>query len=275
MKKTLLLISAAPLLLLQACGGGGGGGDNPNPPNPGDFNAFFQPGSAARFMLVSPTGLSSGTLTSNNTRQAADGAMTMLGGNQLTGNYTVQDIAGHASFATGRWTKGSVALGTGTDILTGTDGRAYHYIAYRGVSALPSYDIFCRDGTFTIPTYTGGGNRAALTGTSAGGSVGIVFGDGSGELSGFAIIRVDANGEYASTFPYPKQKIDSPSSMISTGFSDSGSSFAAQLIDGGGISFGSLSPNVYALAIAYSVVMPSGARYIGTGRLDCGQWVSR
>jgi|GEM_PF-1592460 len=290
MKKALLLVSAASLLLLQACGGGGGddagtsGGGNTNTSTPGgnggdtgtnpggnsgggtgtggtgqgSVSASFQPGSASRYILVYPGGQSMGPLTDSNSQQADNGAMITLSDNQLTGSYTVQDIAGDANFAIGRWVKGSVVRNGGaTDTLTGTNGRAYHYLAYQGVSAFPDNALHCGGGDFTTPTYMDGGSKAATVGTSMTGTADIAFSNGKGALSGS--LTVKANGETASV-AFPKS-LSSPSSMGSTGMGTSGSSASVQLADTG--------DGAYALAIQLTALMPSGARYIGVGRLTC------
>ncbi|MDR0458033.1 MAG: hypothetical protein LBH10_03260 [Burkholderiaceae bacterium] len=293
MKKALFILSAASLLLLQACGGGGGDGtptssDNTAPPSStsgdntgasatppgsdtgtggtsatamtdqGSVSAPFQVGAASHFILVGPASFNSGSLSSSNSQQATDGAMTNLGGNQLSGAYAVQDMAGDASFAIGRWAEGDVTSSTGnTDTLTGADGRAYHYIAYQSLSAFPTGALHCEGGDFTTPTYTGGGSNAALTGVTSGAAVDIAFSGNSGALSG--AMTVTANGETAA-INLPNQ-LTSPAGMAFTSVSASGPSTGVQLADAGN--------GAYALIVQFATVTPSGARYIGVGRLSC------
>jgi hypothetical protein len=279
MKKALLIAAAAStLFLLQACGGGGGdGGDtSANPPgdngsgdtgapgdndggntgNTGSVSASFQRGSASRYMLLSPLGQTFGTLSSS--QQATDGAMTTLNSNRLAGAYAVQDIAGDASFALGRWVKGDLTLGTDTSTLNGTDGKAYHYLAYQMVSAFPGTALHCANGSFTAPTYTGGGSQAALTG-SATGTADITLSGGNTALNGS--VTVSANGETA-TLPF-SSTLSSPSIMPISGqfLTTNGAGTGVQLADAGN--------GAYALAVGFAATMPSGARYIGVGRLSC------
>jgi hypothetical protein len=311
MKKALLILSASSLLLLQGCGGGGGdnndtsasngggnttapggnGGGSTTPPSgngggntgtggsgsggadQGSVSALFARGDASRYILLNPLGQSSGQLSSST--QAADGAMTALNGNQLSGNYAVQNIAGDASFAIGRWVQGTVTTTTGADTLTGTDGRAYHYIAYQALSAFPSTPLQCGGSEsfttppafqcdsmlcaapFPPPTYTSGNSKAALTGSSVSGTAAISFSGGQGTLTGS--VTVGANGETA-TQALPGT-LSSPSAMNLTGLSTSGPYTGAQLADAGN--------GAYALVVQFAAVTPSGARYIGVGRLPC------
>ncbi|MDR0479718.1 MAG: hypothetical protein LBH31_07980 [Burkholderiaceae bacterium] len=274
MKTRLLIISAASVLMLQACGGGGGdNSSNPLPSNTttppgntatpptggngadqGSVSASFVPSNTSRYILLNPLGQTSGALTSN--QQAADGAITALNSNQLSGTYAIQDIAGDASFAIGRWVQGTVTTSTGADTLTGTDGRAYHYIAYQALSAFPSNSLHCVGGSFTTPTYTSGGSKAALTGAATG-TADISFSGGQGALTGS--VTVNANGETA-TQALPST-LSSPSSMSLTGLGTNIPYTGAQLADAGN--------GAYALAVQFAAVTPSGARYIGVGRLSC------
>ena len=298
MKTALLIISAASLLLLQACGGGGGddsntsasngssgsntstntpggsggntgtgsnsgsntgtGGSGSSSTDQGSVSAPFARGDASDYILVNPLGQSFGVLSSS--QQDAAGVMTQLSSNQLSGNYAAQDIAGDTSFAVGRWVKGTVTTSTGTDTLTGTDGRAYHYLAYQVVSALPSNaTLHCVGGNYTTPTYTGGGSNAALTGSSVTGTTDITFSNGSGVFSGS--LTVNANGETAN-LAFPSTPLTSPSQTDFSGqYLSSGAGMGVQLADADN--------GAYALAIQGAAVMPSGARYISVGRMNC------
>ncbi|MDR2155650.1 MAG: hypothetical protein LBE78_11635 [Burkholderiaceae bacterium] len=305
MKKTLLITSciAASLFLLQACGGDG---DDTNPSDPvppianpddkdpgeppggvpreqGSVSAPFVQGDASRYIMVSPSGQSFGVLSSS--QQTPGGAMTTVGDYQLAGTYDVQDINGDASFAIGRWAKGSVTRDSGpADMLSGTDGRAYHYLAYQGVSEFPPDINSCSDvirdgrpsrlctaigmpplrctgGSFTKPTYTGGGSKPALTGSSVTGVADISPYGGPRFVSGS--LTVNANGETVNlSFP---DSLSSPDAMAFTGqaLTSNGSGTGVQLAAAG--------DGAYALVITYAAVTPSGARYIGVGRMNCSQ----
>jgi hypothetical protein len=284
MKRALLLVLAASLLLLQACGGGGGdtttntpggngGGTNTNPGgdtgansgsntsgsgDQGGVVAPFVSSGASVAMLIYPEDQKFSIVSPS--QQADDGAMTMISGNTLSGNYAIQDIAGNASFAIGRWVKGDVTLNSGTtDTLTGADGRAYHYIAYEELSSFPTKSLLCTARNYTMPTYTNGGRGAALTGTLATttGATTIVFNNSlSGTLNGS--ITVNANGETIN-IPFPINLV--PRLMTTNSLSSSGTKIGVELADAG--------DGAYALAVQYTAVMPSGARYIGVVRLYC------
>jgi hypothetical protein len=235
------------------------------------------PGAASRFILIDPSGQNSGPLVSS--QQIGDGAMTALNGYVLSGAYngggtgtpfgslgdnvlsypyTIQDIVGDASFAIGRWARGSVTFGSGApDTLTGTDGRAYHYIVYQEASAFPGRVLYCAGGNFTTPTYTDGGNGAALTGTSVSGEAAIVFTNGTG--NGWVQISANVNGETANAIF--QTMLLAPFSMSATNLGTNGSGVTVQLTDAG--------HGAYALATAFAAVTPSGAHYIGVGRLNC------
>lgn len=224
-------------------------------------------------MLVYPGGKVIGGLSYTSSQQTADGAMTVLGTNVLSGDYAVRDIGGDASFAIGRWIKGSVMLGginpEVTDVLTSTDGRAYHYIAYHDLSTLPfdALHLYCTGGNFTTPTYTSGGSQAALTGSSATGAADIFFNNHSPNVALSGSVTVNANGETANlVFPntmraMPFTALLDSNFMTVTGSLTTGPGTGVQLVDAdnGG----------YALLVQFAAVMPSGASYIGVGRLIC------
>lgn len=162
------LLSLLSLLLLQACGGGGGGGaafpiappsaaDAPPAPPPatadsGSVSAPFEPRPGARHMLLGVSSQSFGTLTQST--QAASGAMTKLNDTTLTGATTTKEISGDANFALGRWVAGTVTRSSGAETLTGTDNRAYHYVAFNALPALPTTgSASCDAGVFSGCTY--------------------------------------------------------------------------------------------------------------------------
>jgi len=287
-----LVIAAAVAVMLSACGGGGddsspvastGGTGSTNTgsgssntgsgstgtgaTNQGGISAPFQFGNASRYMLISPTSTSiGGSLTG--AQQDANGIMTTIGGYQLSGDYAAQDIAGDANFAIGRWVQGTVTFSTSamttTTTLTSTGASAYHYIAYQWPGTLPSAaSLHCAGGNFTIPTYaSGGGSKAtpAHIGTAASGTADIAFSNGTATLSG--LLTVNANGETANlTLNNTLGLTPSALTVSGTVLSISGSGAAFQLADEGN--------GTYGLAIMYILPMPSGASYIGVGRLDC------
>jgi hypothetical protein len=120
------------------------------------------------------------------------------------------------------------------------------------------FPLRCTGGSFTKPTYTGGGSKPALTGSSV---------TGVADISPYAprsvsgSLTVNANGETVNlSFP---DSLSSPDAMVFTGqaLASNGSGTGVQLAAGG--------DGAYALVITYAAVTDSGARYIGVGRMDC------
>jgi hypothetical protein len=267
----LLIPSLLSLLLLQACGGGGGGNgfpaalppaaDAPPPAAPanqnsGSVSAQFAPGPDARYMLLGVGSQSFGKLTESS--QASSGAMTRLNDNTLTGDSATKEIAGDASFAIGRWAAGIVTSTSGAETLTGTDNRAYHYLAFNSLSALPTIGApTCDAGAFTAPTYTGGTAGAAHSG-SASGSASLVF-DGTGAVTS-GTLNVAAGGA-TGTVAF-SATVASPSSTSITGaFLSGGAGAAIQIGDHGGGS--------YVVAAGYAVTLSNGERYTGIAKFRC------
>ena len=157
MKRNALLISALVLVLLQGCGGGGNDApaspeqpapapsDAPPPEtqgplplleNDGSVSAPFVRTDRSRYMLISAGGSSFDALT--DAEQADSGAMTRLNATRLGGDSVTGEIAGDASFAMGRWVKGTVTGATGAETLTGGNDHSYHYAAYNIPASFPA-----------------------------------------------------------------------------------------------------------------------------------------
>ena len=208
----LTLIAAS----LAACGGGGSSSpadvkvavnaDKPADPvapvapvtpvvptatgeNTGAVSARFVKGDSARFVFVS-IGLQSngkaGTLV-----QDASGALSDINGIVFTGNPAVtREISGDASFAQGRWFKGTFSNAFGATSLTGNNASA-HYVVYNSLAALPASGTpTCDAGTFTAPAYMGGASvsPAANFGTASG-TASVSF-DASGAK---VVLAIDAS----------------------------------------------------------------------------------
>jgi hypothetical protein len=309
MKKTLLITScvAASLFLLQACGGDD---DDTNPSDPvppvtnpddkdpgeppGAVSAPFVRSNASHYILMSADPYTAryaifheghvfDELSSS--EQTPSGAMIKLNDFLLTGaDRSVLDINGDANFAMGRWVKGA-ALDDGYNLglgepLTGTDGRAFHYLVYQSASEFPvsthckvGYECTsmvspphrCTGDTFTKPTYIGGGSKPALTGSSVTGEARIMFSGSSGDVRNGSL-TVKANDEIVHlSFP---DRLSSTTEMAYAGlpFAHGGSGMGVQLADAGN--------GEIALSIVYAAITGSGARYIGVGRMNCfqGYW---
>ena len=129
MKLKLISLAIFSALVLQACGGsdgdstttGNNSGGNNNTQNPnvnqptdrdqnsGQVAQSFTATAKARYILVSSDGFSSGAVNSAKTPQNSDGSYKVLGAYSLTGTkIAVQNIAGNADYAIGRWSWGTV-----------------------------------------------------------------------------------------------------------------------------------------------------------------------
>ncbi|MBT2323167.1 hypothetical protein J7E62_12515 [Variovorax paradoxus] len=275
-KNKLLVPSLLSLLLLQACGGGGGGGTAfPTAPPPaadappadappsapaggdsGSVSAPFARGASARYQLLGVGSQTFGALSQS--EQAPGGAMIRLNDNTLTGASATKEIAGDANFAIGRWTAGTVTRNSGAETLTGTDNRAYHYLAFNALPALPTSGVAtCDTGVFTAPTYTGGTAGAAHSG-GASGSASLAFDGTGGVVSG--TLNISAGG--ATGTVSLNGTVTSPNNTPITGaFLSGGSGAAIQLGDHGG--------GAYVVAAGYAATLSNGARYTGIAKFRC------
>ena len=266
MKKTLsFTLTAVSIALLQACGGGGGS-DAGNAPaaggtgaatttNTGSVTAAFNRGALARYQLTSVGSQSFGVLSTS--VQDAAGALTTIDYNVLSGSTSVKEISGDATYAMGRWAAGTVTTSSGAATLTGTDNRAYHYIAINVPSAFPATgSLACSAGAFTSPTYTGGG-VAGTTGTATG-SATLIFGAGGATVGGS--VNVTAAGNAGSVAL--SSSIATPTSASTTGaYFSNGTGAYTQIGDAGA--------GAYLVASSYAVTLANGSRYIGVAKFRC------
>ena len=275
--KIYLSLSLLSLSLLQACGGGSDNGASGFIPaagtipvaapagapstastaNTGSVSASFVRSDRARYQLLGVGVQSFGALTAS--EQAASGAMTRLSGNTLTGQSATKEINGDASFALGRWAAGTVTRTSGAETLTGTDNRAYHYIALNTLAAMPAArSTTCDAGAFTAPTYMSGGSGVtAYTGATSGTAT-LSF-DGTNAIVG-GTLNVTVGGVTA-TVPLDTRTSSLASTSI-TGHMLSGGSGAA-------VALGDHGANAYLVAAGYSAVLPSGALYSGVAAFNC------
>ncbi|SDA44358.1 MULTISPECIES: hypothetical protein [unclassified Janthinobacterium] len=266
---------------LAACGGGGSSSPaDPavavNPPvvpvtppvvpvtptltgdSTGAVSARFANGDNSRFIFTS-IGLQSNGKASTLV-QDASGALSTIGSIVLTGNPSVtHEISGDASFAQGRWFKGAFSSSTGATTLTGNNASA-HYVVYNVLAALPASGTFtCDAGTFTAPSYTGGGNvpSSANFGTASG-NASIAF-DGSGAR---IVLAIDASAGGSTGKVTASTSIASPaSSSITGGYLSSGTGAQLMLGDGG--------TGRYLLLSAYKVQLANGGNYQGVATFRC------
>lgn len=275
-----LLAVVAAMAALQGCGGGGHGGADAagaiTPPasndavatevqaqtqaptgDDGAVTARFAANENARYMLLAASSQSFGNKLTDSA-QADSGAMTRLGANALSGASQTVNIAGDANFALGRWVSGTVTRSSGADTLTGDDAQSYHYVAFNGVAALPaSGDVNCAGGVFTEPTYAAGSTTADKKG-SASGAASVTFGADGGSVQGS--INVTVGGETVS--------VKLPAAITQA----SATQFAGSMLGGGAgtaLTLADAGNGTYALVVAYTAQLQSGARYTGLARLAC------
>ena len=268
-KTTLALLCAGSALLLQACGGGGGGSDDAaaapppaaapapsGPANSGSVSASFVAGATPRYLLNGVGSFRSGPATPFT--QDASGAVLALGGNTLTGQTAVQQIGGDASFAMGRWVAGTVTTASGAETLTGTDNRAYHYVLYNPLVALPvTGSLTCDAGTFTAPTFDSGSSGAPTTGSATGQASLSFSADGASVTGSIAVSAGSGNGSVGLN-----ASVTSPSSTVYTGaYFSNGAGSGVTVADGGA--------GAYQVLGNYRAKTADGTGYIGAYRFLC------
>lgn len=270
MTSKLFIPSILSIALLQACGGGGGGDGGAAPAastsgtaggsasaDSGSVSARFAAGASSRYQLV---GIGSQTFGRLDTSvQASSGAMTKLSDAVLSGNSATKDISGDASYALGRWAAGTVTRSSGSETLSGTDNRAYHYLVVNTPAQFPATgSLTCDAGVFTAPTYERGGSGTQPNSGTASGSATLSFGAGGATVGG--AVNVAASGSAgAATLG---TTISSTSSASVTGaYLSGGSGAAVQIGDAGG--------GAFLVAASYAATLANGARYIGVARFRC------
>ncbi len=263
--KISFVLSVISVALLQACGGGGGDSDSMNVSSTGNagastgsVSASFNRSATARYHLTSADSQVFGRL--DNSVQEASGAMTTLGSNVLSGSKVVKEISGDATYALGRWTAGTVTTSSGATTLTGTDNKAYHYIAFNAPSALPtSGTLTCDAGVFSAPTYASGGvGNGAFDSGTASGSVTVTFGSTGASVGGN--INVTAAGSSGS-IALKASNVTVNGSSISGNYLSNGAGAYLQVGDAG--------TGAYLVVGSYAVSLANGARYIGAARFRC------
>ncbi|PLY47548.1 hypothetical protein CSZ94_02440 [Janthinobacterium sp. ROICE36] len=226
--------------------------------NTGSVSARFVNGDNSRFIFTSIGLQSSGKASL--LVQDASGALSNIGSIVLTGNPAVtREISGDASFAQGRWFKGSFSNSSGATTLSGNNASA-HYIAYNVLAALPATGTFtCDAGTFTAPSYTGGSSvsstayfatvsgNASLSFDASGAKVALAIDASAGGSTG----KVSASTTIASA----------ASSSITGGYLSNGTGAQLMLGDGGA--------GRYLLIAAYKTPLANGANYQGVATFRC------
>ena len=226
--------------------------------NTGSISARFVNGDNSRFVFTS-IGLQSNGKASTLV-QDTSGALSTIGSIVLTGNPSVtREISGDAAFAQGRWFKGAFSNSSGATTLTGNNASA-HYVAYNVLAALPATGTFtCDAGTFTAPSYTGGGSvsSSANFGTASG-NASLSF-DGSGAK---VALTIDASAGGSTGKVAASTTIASAgSSSITGGYLSGGTGAQLMLGDGG--------TGRYLLLAAYKAQLANGANYQGVATFRC------
>ncbi|WP_215409986.1 hypothetical protein [Janthinobacterium sp. JC611] len=226
--------------------------------NTGSVSARFVNGDNSRFVFTS-IGLQSNGKASTLV-QDTSGALSTIGSIVLTGNPSVtREISGDAAFAQGRWFKGAFSNSSGATTLTGNNASA-HYVAYNVLAALPASGTFtCDAGTFTAPSYTGGGSvpSSANFGTASG-NASLSF-DGSGAK---VALTIDASAGGSTGKVTATTTIASAASSSITGNYLSGGTGAQLMLGDGGT-------GRYLLLAAYKAQLANGANYQGVATFRC------
>jgi hypothetical protein len=258
------------MTLLQACGGSDSPptSDLPSPqepepsPSTGAFPDPFVRGSFVHDFIVGPSLFRSGiTIASGIITQDLDsGAITTIDTITLSADGIVDNIAGDASYAIGRWVAG-VATGLSADPTTTTtlgDSDVVHYIVFNLPSAFPAsgnYDCTLDAATAPTRAYTGIGSEAPTTGIASAGDepVTLIFGADGAHTGGAFNITV---GDSIVPVPLPDFIIREPQFLQVGNITP----FAAVIDAGSGN---------YALAVGYEVVVPLSGYYHGMAHLSC------
>jgi hypothetical protein len=258
-------------------------------------HTFVVNGSNLRYMVIGPTKDTAGNYTNTalldqfgsgtaaNIAVGTSGEVVRLGSNTLadvsgTNKYAVQQIAGDATFAQGRWTKGLVTNAGGTATLSGTDNQAFHYLAFNALTAFPVGPATrtCTSLQQTGASYVGDtqvGETTTVGVGALGGQVQITF-DGLGNAT------VPINVLVAAHYPTPSfNTIDAKNfsftlanaATASPPFESSGSftspGLGLMVVLGSGDAAG-LGDNIL-LGVAYRVQLNSGYNYQGIISLHC------
>ncbi|MGK5039109.1 hypothetical protein ACQ4WQ_02080 [Janthinobacterium sp. GB1R12] len=229
-------------------------------PDLGAVSAPFVKANVARYMVNTTGGQNSGVLRS--VVQDSSGALSEISGIALTGaDAATRNISGDASFAQGRWIKGTVTSASGNYNFEAVNAST-HYVVYNTLTALPaSGTVSCDAGVFTAPNYAGGlsGWQTTYFGTASG-SGSLAF-DASGAKVNVTI-DTQAGG---SSGQLKGSTVFSPSMPTAMGFTGmylaSGNGMQLMLGDGG--------PGRYLLVVGYKTTLANGANYQGVATFRC------
>lgn len=229
-------------------------------PDLGAVSAPFVKANVARYMVNSTGGQNSGVLRS--VVQGSSGALSEISGIALTGaDAATRNISGDASFAQGRWIKGTVTSASGSYTFEAVNAST-HYVVYNILTALPvSGTVSCDAGTFTAPNYTGGlsGWQTTYFGTASG-SGSLVF-DASG-VKVSVTINTEAGGSSGQLNGNTAFSPSMPDSMNFTGmYMGGGNGMQLMLGDGGA--------GRYLLLVGYKTTLANGAHYQGVATFRC------
>lgn len=304
--RTGLGIFALGLVALSGCGGGDPATIQSTTTTPvvetyvtssGSVSAPFVANGNLRYLLIGPdkdaVGFANnpalddrfGGGTAMDIDFGPSGEVIRLGTNSLldvstTNKHAVQKIAGDASFAQGRWSKGVVTNAGGTVTLSGTDNQAFHYLAFNALTAFPAPGSTrtCTSVSQTGASYVGDtrgvGETTSVGVAGPGGQLTIQF-DGT---TGHAIVPINLlvfsgypfQGNYVdnSTFfdiPLADAARADGTFQSSPNFTGPGLGYMVVLGAGDAAGVG----NVILLGIAYRVKLSTGFNYQGIISLRC------
>lgn len=261
-----LLASTILCCVLAACGGGGDDASTPAAAAPvpevttagvntGSVSAPFVRSANARSILLGIGAQSFGVLSTS--IQDANGVMTTIDSNVLSGATVTKDISGDANVAQGRWVAGTYTSGSGSVVLTGTDNQAYHYVAYNNLAAFPTTgSAACDAGKFTAPGRESGPSTANFG--TASGSAAITFGVAGATVSGSIVVTAGASTGTASL----NSSLAGVTSLGMSGTFLSGGSGAV-------VGIGSDGGTGYLVAVGVRSLQSDGSKYIGVAHFRC------
>jgi hypothetical protein len=292
------------VIVLSGCGGGDPATIRTTTTTPtvetyvtssGSVSAPFVANGNLRYLIIGPDkdafGLRTNTAlsdrfgggTATDIGLGPSGEVIRLGSNSLadvstTNKYAVQKIAGDASFAQGRWSKGVATNAGGTVTLSGTDNQAFHYLAFNALTAFPAgvATKTCTSLKETGATYVGDtriGETTTVGVAALGGQVKIEF-DGAGNAT--VPINIIAAAQYPSrsfntvfseSFSFTLANAAVASGSFETSRSFNGPGLGNMVVLGAGDSAGLGA--VILLGVAYRVQLDSGFNYQGVISLRC------
>lgn len=228
----------------------------------GTVAAKYVAGNAPRYIALQITGQSLGSLVTVNV-ESASGAITNLNTLSLSGDITdIQDIAGTANWAMGRWFRGTIdATATTAATTLSFDNSSLHYFVGNSLSVLPlSGNYACTGFNGTYPSLISWPSNTSTPESfgRASGTATLSFSGLGGNLSTDLTVKI---GSVSGNALFQGTIAATNSTIVKGGFYGSGSGAALTLFDAGG-------GKVQAVQ-GYKIVVSNGATYQGIATWTC------